>query len=151
MGTGSLVITEAVAQSAVAQYVGVIVYFSGNSLGTDCVDATAYAGIGFTISGTVNANCTVQFSINDSEHEVVGNDAKASGATGSYAPQVFVTVPAQPTTLRVPFTGPGAPSGGMPATAIDPKKLTGVEWQLTIASGTGMCMANLTISNVTFY
>jgi hypothetical protein len=135
-----------------AQYVGVIVYFSGNSLGTDCVDATAYTGIEFTIGGTINASCTVQFSINDSEHDVVGNgDLKASGATGSYAPQVFVTVPAQPMMLRVPFIGPGAPAGGMPATAIDPKKLTGVQWQFTIASGTGMCMANLTISNLNFY
>jgi len=53
------------------------------------------------------------------------------------------------TTIQVPFTGP---TGGSPATAIDPKNLTGVQWQLSNSNtATTTCTGTITVDNVTFY
>lgn len=140
------------------QYSGAGIYFNGNADGTDCVDGTAYTGVQFDIGGTVGGTgCTVQFSINDSEHsDSTANpsmpDPKAAGPKGSYAPQLTITVPATATTMMVPFTGTGGPQGGSPATAVDKSKLTGVQWQFTTAGGTtNSCAVDVTIDNVKFY
>jgi hypothetical protein len=155
---GTLTITEMGAQGMMPTYNGAVVYFAGNAAGTDCLDASMYTGVQFSIAGTVNANCTIQFSINDSEHEdstvMPVQDPKAAGPMGAYAPQLAIaaaSLTSTPTMMKVPFTGAGAPSGGLPMTAIDPKKLTGVQWQITIPMGTAMCSASLQISNLSFY
>jgi hypothetical protein len=151
--TGNLVITESAAATASAQYVGVVIYFNGNSAGKDCVDGTGKTGIQFMLSGTISAACTMQFSINDSEHEdaAATMDPKASGPAGAYAPQLPLTPMTTATLVKVPFTGAGSPMGGMPPAGIDVKKLTGIQWQFSIPAGTGMCMANITVSNVAYY
>jgi len=141
-----------------AQYWGAGIYFNGNSAGTDCVDGTPYTGIQFDIGGTVGGTgCSVQVSINDSEHAdstvinppATAPDPKASGPKGSYAPQMTITVPATATTVMVPFTGP---SNGSPGTPVDKTKLTGVQWQFTTAAGAAnSCAVNITIDNVKFY
>jgi hypothetical protein len=140
------------------QYSGAGIYFNGNTAGTDCIDGTAFTGVQFDIGGTVTGTgCTVQFSINDSEHsDSTANptmpDPKAAGPKGSYAPQLTITVPATPTPMMVPFMGAGAPSNGSPATGIDKEKLTGVQWQITTPVGaTSSCAVDLTIDNVKFY
>jgi hypothetical protein len=49
----------------------------------------------------------------------------------------------------VPFT---EPASGSPSTAVDKSKLTGVQWQFTVAAGaTSMCMVDVVIDNVSFY
>ena len=56
------------------------------------------------------------------------------------------------TTVMMPFAGPGAPSGGSPAIAVDKSKLTGVQWQFTTAVGTeNSCIVDITIDNVRFF
>jgi hypothetical protein len=153
---GTLTIAESATQGTAANYVGTVVYFAGNPAGTDCLDASTYTGVEFTLSGTVNANCTVQFSINDSEHEDATKnfDVKASGPAGAYSANLQLgatQITTTPTLIKVPFTGAGAPSGGNPLTPIDPNKLTGVQWQFTIPAGTATCTASLQISNLGFY
>ena len=150
--SGALIVTENGAASATApEYVGAVLYFSGNTAGTDCIDASTYTGVEFTISGSL-AGCTIQFSINDSEHTAMSaTDPKAGGAAGSYAPQLGVTVTTTPTMLQVPFTGASAPTGGMPAMAIDPTKLEAIQWQFTIAAGAETCASTLTIDDIAFY
>jgi hypothetical protein len=156
---GTLTITEMAAQGTAPTYNGAVVYFAGNAAGTDCLDASMYKGVQFSIAGMVNANCTIQFSINDSEHEDSTmkppmGDPKASGPAGSYAPQLAIpaaSITATPTMMQVPFTGAGSPTGGSPMAAIDTMKLTGVQWQITVPMGTAMCSATLQISNLTFY
>jgi hypothetical protein len=154
-------------------YQGFGIYFNGNSDGTDCIDASSYTGVQFDISGTlVGDNCTVQFSINDSEHadstvlKTAGvdasgpNDPKASGPKGAYAPQLQIgpMIMAATTTIKVPFTGTGTdvPSGGLPAdTAIDTKRIEGVQWQMTTPKmadgGATECDLDVKIANVKFY
>jgi hypothetical protein len=150
-GTNLHIVENAPSMSG-PQYVGTVLYFSG------CVDASGFAGVQLALTGTMTG-CTMQFSINDSEHgdsvTTPVQDPKASGPAGAYAPQLGVATPF-PATLMVPFAGTGAPTGGMPATAIDPAKLTGIQWQFTIAptadGGTASnCTADLTIDDVKFY
>jgi hypothetical protein len=136
-----------------AQYWGAGIYFNGNSAGTDCVNGAAHTGIQFDISGSVSGTgCTVQFSINDSEHSNNASDPKGAGDSTSYAPQLAIPVAnitSTPTTMMVAFT---QPTGGSPASAVDPTKLTGVQWQFTTAAGTtNSCMVDITIDNVKFY
>jgi hypothetical protein len=153
---GAWHITATTTSMASAQYWGAGIYFNGNSTGTECIDATAHTGVSFDISGTVaGTGCTVQFSINDSEHAdmTAGNppDAKAGGPAGSYAPQVqLTTISATPTPMMIPFMGAGAPANGSPGTGIDKGKLTGVQWQFTTAAS-GTCMVDITVDNVKFY
>jgi hypothetical protein len=147
--TGTLTLTENAAATAAPQYVGGVIYISGNSTGTDCVNASTYTGVEFTVSGTVSAACTISFSINDSEHTAVSaTDPKASGAAGSYSGAVPVVPTATATQQKVPFT---SITGGMPATALDPTKLEAIQWQYTIPAGSGTCTSTLTITDVSFY
>jgi hypothetical protein len=141
------------------------IYFNGNAAGTDCLDASSFTGVQFDMSGSLTGTgCTMQFSINDSEHTNPASstppDVKASGVSTSYSPQVQITsaqLTSTSMTIMVPFaaTATGAPSGGSPATAIDPTKLEGVQWQLStpIASDAGAteCVWNFNIANVKFY
>ncbi len=169
---GSVEVTDNVGISPTKNhYQGFGIYFNGNSDGTDCINASSYTGVQFDISGTlVGDNCTMQFSINDSEHadstvlktkgdDASGpNDPKASGPMGAYAPQLQIgpMIMAGTTTIKVPFMGTGAPVGGLPAdTAIDTMRIEGVQWQLTTPlmadGGATECDLDVKISNVKFY
>ncbi|HLK88530.1 MAG TPA: hypothetical protein VKZ18_01475 [Polyangia bacterium] len=169
---GSIEITDAVVVSAANHYQGFGLYFNAGSTGTDCTDASAYTGIQFDVSGSLMGDlCTVQFSINDSEHadstvpdptkstdaSFVPNDPKASGPAGAYAPQLQIAskITSTTTTIQVPFKGTNAPTGGMPAQAIDIKKIEGVQWQMTTPlMGDGAaseCDLDMTIKNIKFY
>jgi hypothetical protein len=136
-----------------AQYWGADIFFNGDSLGNDCVDATAFTGIQFDISGTIGGTgCTVQYSTNDSAHSNNASDPKGAGDSTSYSPQKAITISSTVTTMMMPFTGTDAPSGGSPATGVDKSKLTGAQWQFTTAAGTtNSCMVDITIDNVKFY
>jgi hypothetical protein len=136
-----------------AQYLGVGMYFSGNAAGTDCIDAAAFAGVRFDIGGIVYGNgCTTSFSIYDSEHTDASFGGTGSGPPGSYSPQLALTVTGSPQTISVPFIGFSAPAGGEPATAIDKRKLLGLQWQFTVpASASAACTVDLTIDNVRFF
>ena len=148
--------------SATNQYQGFGVYFNGDAAGTDCVDARSYAGVSFSLSGSLmGAGCAMQFSINDSEHEQILPgviDPKAAGPVSSYPPELSLTsaeLTSTAMTIMVPFTGTGAPRGGSPAKAIDPDKLVGVQWRMStpVASDGGAteCGWNINVSNVRFY
>jgi hypothetical protein len=165
---GMVTVTDTVQIDAKNHYQGFGLYFNGNSAGTDCVDGHTYTGVQFDMSGSlVGTGCTMQFSINDSEHAdssvlkdptmpALGpNDPKAAGPKGSYAPQLAITstqLTATSTPIKVPFTGT---AGGSPATPVDPTKLTGVQWQMTVPiaadGGATECAWTLNLKNVKFY
>jgi len=150
MDSGSLHVTENQAATDVPQYVGVFMYF------LQCVDASAFSGVKFTVSGSFSG-CSMQIFACDSAHFDAGSGAAlATGTPGSYQPQFGVDssqVSLAPQTLVVPFT---SQVGGSPATPLDPATLIGMDWQFTIdaaAAGSGApgCVADLTIDDVTFY
>lgn len=154
---GALNITETAAATSTVQYVGVVVYFN------NCIDASAFMGVEFTISGSFSG-CTMQYSTADSAHDdstLSTPNPHATGPTGSYSPQAQLTatrVTSTPMTISMPFNGTGAPSGGSPdGLALDTAKLDSVSWQFTIpaaapgVTGTPMCVANLAVDNIKFY
>jgi len=150
---GAWHITLTAPGTASAQYLGVGIYFNGNSAGTACIDATAYTGIQFDVMGSITGTmCSAQYSTNDSAHSNSASDPKGAGDSTSYAPQAPLTVASTVTTVMMPFSGTGAPTGGSPAVAVDKTKLTGVQWQFTVGAGTtSNCAVDLTIDNVKFY
>jgi len=159
-------VTDTVQVTAGQHFQGFGIFFNGNQAGTDCVDASSFTGVEFDLSGSLTGTgCTMQFSINDSEHgDTVANptDKKIAGPGGSYAPQVQIMqsqLTSTAMTIKVPFTGTGSPAfdngGASPATAVDPMKLTGVQWQMSTPKaadgGATECDWNINLSNVKFY
>ena len=150
---GVLHVTAMTSGTLPTQYWGVGIYFNGDPTGIACIDATAHAGVLFDISGTIaGTGCTAQYATNDSAHTNNVVDPKGSGDVGSYPPQAALMVSPTVTTVMMPFTGPGAPTGGNPAIAVDKSRLTGVQWQFTTPAGTeNSCVVDITIDNVRFF
>jgi len=115
---GALHFTENGLATSAAQYVGVALPFP------DCLDATAFTGIQFSISGSFSG-CTMQYATGDSEHQDPATGAPFStGPSGGYPPQWVLTadqVTSAPQTLMMPFAG--ATLAGNPQTPLDRAKL----------------------------
>jgi hypothetical protein len=146
---GILHVTENAPATSAAQYLGLTIAFGG------CVDATAFTGVKFSISGSISG-CALNYSTCDVEHQDVAfGSPLATGPAGSYQPYSGITeaqlTPA-PQTLMMPFM---ARSPGNPATPLDPTKLIFVLWQFNVdpvtAGGESACIADLTIDDVMFY
>ncbi len=141
----ALHITEDVAATSAAQYVGTVLFFN------DCVDASAFKGVEFTISGTMTAGCSMQYSTNYSGADDVSTDPKGSCTLGTgncYSPQKAVTLPTTPTAVQVAWADA---TGGNPVGAVNTKELTGIQWQFTVAAGSVACTADVTITGVKFF
>ena len=147
---GSLHITVDRPATSVPQYLGVVVASREN-----CIDARAFTGVQFTISGSFSG-CTMLFYANDDAHQDDTTGAThASGPAGSYPPQTAITasqITPIPHAMTMPFIGQ---SGGSPATPIDRARLIHVAWQFTVDATTSntqsSCVADLTIDDVRFY
>ncbi len=151
---GALHITENAPSTSAAQYVGVALAFA------NCVDAAAFTGIKFSISGSFSG-CTMQYGTGDSEHQDPATGAPyATGPSGAYPAQSTLTaaqVTSAPQILMMPFAGSTLP--GNPQTPLDTTKLIFALWQFTIPAGppattdggTPACVADITIDNVAFY
>ncbi|HXJ20085.1 MAG TPA: hypothetical protein VMT03_07620 [Polyangia bacterium] len=148
--SGTLTLMETSSQGATPQYVGVTLYFFS------CVDASAYSGVEFTVSGSVSSMCRLVFGANDVAHDDHASDSKGTCDAGSncYAPNMVVpgTISSTPTTVKVPWIM----GGSVPDVPLDPGQLTGIQWQFTIDpapdGGTPEdCNAQLAISDVKFY
>jgi hypothetical protein len=91
---------------------------------SECIDASAYTGIEFDVSGDL-AGCTLQLGIVYSGDQSPTNDPRGTcSAATCYGPSATV---ASSGTVEVPFS---ALTGGMPISQLDPKDIIGVQWQL---------------------
>jgi hypothetical protein len=126
----------------------------------DCVDALAFTGVQFSISGSLSG-CSLHYFTEDSVHLEDDGDPMAHtehgvGRPGALAPSVSLAagqITPVPQTLRVAFV---SQAGGAPARAINPGKITGLGWAFsadasTAAGGPPPCVADLTIDDVRFY
>jgi hypothetical protein len=124
-----------------------------------CIDATAFTGVQFGISGSFSG-CELIQATQDSPHLHAGGSASApfrygSGPPGA-RPNGTSLAPAQITaksqTLMMPFA---TQTGGVPATPIDRSKLVILVWVFRLdpysAGGPTACVADLTIDDVRFY
>ncbi len=78
-----------------------------------CVNASAYTGVKFNISGTLTTGCTIQFSVVDKQHSTVANNGTCTEAN-CYASAKIFPLPATATDVTVLFseqTGGGAAVG----------------------------------------
>ena len=134
------------------QFLGAMLQFNS------CIDATAFTGVEFTISGSFSG-CGLTYAASDVEHEdATLSSAFSTGPAGSYPPHSsLVAGDVTPTsrTLRQPFVG--REIQGSPYTPIDPARLVLMVWQFIVpvaaddGSATPNCSGELTIDNVRFY
>lgn len=107
-----------------------------------CVDATAYTGVQFTITGNLG-NCGINFAANFSETTSPDADTRGTCTLASCFPG---STPVTSTgTIIIPFA---SAAGGSPP-VIDPRSIIGVQWQMGQALGAA-CTADFVISDVTF-
>jgi hypothetical protein len=126
----------------------------------DCVDASAFTGVQFSISGSLSG-CSLHYFTEDSVHleddgDPMSHAEHGIGRPAALAPSVSFAasqITPVPQTVRVPFA---AQSGGVPARPINPVKITGVGWAFagdasTATGGPASCVADLIIDDVSFY
>jgi hypothetical protein len=111
-----------------------------------CLDASAYTGVKFTVSGDLGT-CGLAFSALISE-----DNSAAFGPFGTCTSATCVSPFSGPLGLGthvVPFS---SMSGGVPVAKIDPTALNGVQWTLFPPSDgvTAPCVASLTITDIAF-
>jgi hypothetical protein len=126
----------------------------------ECVDATAFTGVQFSIRGSLSG-CTFGEATQDSAHQpaaggsATGADRHGSGGPESVPNTTALTgeqITSNPQTLQIPFA---AQSNGVPATPTDKSKITDVAWVFLVqpyaVDGPTACRADLTIADVGFY
>lgn len=143
LANGALQVTLDAPPTTTAQYKGFGIYFN------NCVDASAYAGVKFDISGTVTG-CPM-FYVQIFREDVANaiNPMGSCTASSCYAPEAQVTVTSTIVTTSISFA---AMLSGAPVPTVDKQYLIGVQWQFNVpAKATVDCVATVTIDNVTFY
>lgn len=116
----------------------------------DCVDASAFFGVRFSIGGTASPVCHLRYLTNYSSVTDVMQDNKGTCLLGSddcYAPSTPITVPEVPTGRQFPW----AASGGNPSGPLDPTTLTSLEWQFYVPSFSDICDAEFSIKDLRFF
>lgn len=145
---GGLHVTAEVPATAEKQYPGIALGFNG------CVDASAFDGVEFSISGSFSG-CSLTFASGDAAHQDATTGAPiATGAPGAFQPQTLIAGrmdSSEAVPLRVPFT---QQTGGNPDSPIDASELIFMLWQLNVPTGgddAEPCLADLRIDDVKFY
>ena len=111
-----------------------------------CLDANPFSGVSFTVLGDLGT-CTLRFSLVTSEDTSIAyNPLGACTAEPCYPPM------SPPVSLGASTVGFADLSGGMPMPMIDARSLIGIQWTLVppTDAATPLCVANFTISNVSF-
>ncbi|MFL5304490.1 MAG: hypothetical protein ACJ8F1_04725 [Polyangia bacterium] len=125
----------------------------------DCVDASAFTGAQFSISGSLSG-CTLRYFTEDSANLAYDGDPTShtdhgTGSPGALPP--FATLAAGqitslPQTVKLPFSAHLSVTSALP---INPAKITGLGWAFSADASTGAgttsCVADLTVSDVRFY
>lgn len=129
-------------------YAGVGLYYNSSS----CLNVTAYTGVEFDLSGDLGG-CSLAFGATASNDITPGEDSQRGGCAGTNSTCYGSSAPVTPsgTTIKVPFA---SLSGGRPNPTLDQTMLVNVQWQLSGSTGHtdgGGCVANFTVSNVSFY
>jgi hypothetical protein len=139
---------------------GTVATFSGVGLFLyHCIDASAFQGIEFTISGDVGNEAVdagppnqMIFSVSMLPDLGVQSGGQGTCTLGSScgAPSYSFTIPAQPATIKVPF---GMLTGGAPIFVLSASQIAGIQWALPwpCTSAPSVYTTQITISNVAFY
>ena len=140
---GKLTINVKAALGAKPQIFSTSLFFDG------CVDASGFAGIEFSISGSLSG-CSLTYASVDPEHQFYR-------AGGPYPPQTRISqvdVKSQPKKIVAPFRG--SEIAGSPPTPTDPSKLAFIQWLVIapVAADDGSappCAGSIIIDDVKLY
>jgi hypothetical protein len=136
---GAAHVTLTASSSASVNYVGFGLAFNS------CVNASAYSGVRFTLTGTVTG-CTMQFMTTYTEVLPTSDPKGMCSGPTCYPSQTDVTPQAAPRSVAWnAYTRPG-----VPVATVDAGRLANVVWQFTIPASTA-CSADVTIDDVQFY
>jgi hypothetical protein len=125
--------------------------FVGFGLGFDlppCLDASAYTGVQFTVTGDLGT-CALSLQMVPSENNWYQTSGVGSCTVGQgqcYGP---FSGPVTTGTNVVRFTDM---SGGSPLTTLDPKALNDISWNINVPTDgvTAACVASFTITDISF-
>jgi hypothetical protein len=120
--------------------------FSGFGLGFDmCVDASAYTGVEFTITGDLGS-CALTFAAQFSEDNSVTDDPSFGSCTlgGNCFPPSSGPIVAGTTVVHFADL-----LGGSPQTSVDARALTGVQWNLD-TNPASPCSASFAVTDIRF-
>jgi hypothetical protein len=127
-------------------YAGYVMWFR------PCVDASAYAGISFQISGSLGgATLSFQVQMND-DYPIDTANKKGACTGGSWSQtacwnnRAAVTVTADVTTVSYTWD---ELIGGYPTSPVDPRQLLGIQWEANCSTATA-CPVDFTIDTVQF-
>jgi len=112
-----------------------------------CVDASAYTGVKFTVTGDLGT-CSLRFGLVTSE-----DNSTAYAPSGTCAaPGPCVSPESAPIGLGTTVVRFSELSGGIPMPGVDPRALNGVQWLLNVPTdpGAALCRATLQVSDVAF-
>jgi hypothetical protein len=111
---------------------------------TNCIDASAYTGVRFTISGDLGT-CALSFVAVPAEQAAIANGGSCTDPS-CWSP---ASVPFGVGTTTVHFVDL---IGGSPAGPVDPSRLLDIQWQMNVPTDgvTMPCAASFTVSDVSF-
>jgi hypothetical protein len=111
-----------------------------------CLDASAYTGVQFTVSGDLGT-CSLQMSLSPSQDNSVQNGPEGV-CTGASCVPPFSPAFGVGTTI-VSFS---SLTNGSPLATLDPTALNAIGWNLTAPTDgvTAPCVANFSVTNVSF-
>jgi hypothetical protein len=123
-----------------------------------CIDASAYGGISFTIGGNVGTTGKLMLQAKTNSTTPISAATKhgacvATNPANTYAdcwdPVAWVLVPATPATVTVRW---GEFVGGKPTATVNPAELLGFQWSFNWIAGDagGPYAANVTIDDIAF-
>lgn len=115
-----------------------------------CIDATAYTGVQFDLSGDLGGcvlSLAAQFSADLSTTDDAVRGSCNSTSSQCYPPTATVTGTG---TVKVPFASMIA---GSPVATVDVTSIVSLTWQLTTPSDgdSGACSASFSVANAAFY
>jgi hypothetical protein len=111
-----------------------------------CLDARAYTGIRFTISGNLGT-CGLSFLVVPSEDNAVANGTVGTCTAGSSC----LSPSFGPVTAGTTIVHFADLSGGNPLATVDPAALNALAWQINVpTNGSPACNADFIITDVSF-
>jgi hypothetical protein len=123
-----------------------------------CVDASAFHGIQFTISGDVGNELVsnmgspnqLMLSVGTLSDDKVGNGLGTCTLPSCASPSYSFTVPAQPTTIRVTWE---MLTGGSPIYVLNPSGISGFSWSFPWPCTTNVTpyTTDIIVSDVAFF